>query len=174
MGELAKSIGLIGFMAAGKTSVGMKLAEALGRAFFDTDSIIESISGKTISESFSQSGEDYFRRLESEVVREVCSRESAVISFGGGAPLDPSSAVLIRENSIVVLLCASIDTLVSRIQQNETRPLLAESGFSLRERIIALYSARKHTYKELADLVVSTEKRSAHQTAMEIIRRLGL
>lgn len=169
-----KSIGLIGFMATGKTTVGMRLAEILGQEFFDTDSIIEETTGKTISEIFSQSGEGHFRALESDVVREVCSRKSGVVSFGGGAPLNPSSASLIKESYIVVLLQASIDTLVSRIERNELRPLLAGAGGYLREQIMAIHDARKAVYEELASLVVDTDEKSAGQTAMEIIRRLEL
>ena len=174
MGDAEKSIGLIGFMGSGKTSVGKRLASALGREFLDTDSIIEMSTGRSVSEIFSQNGESHFRELESAVVRDVCRHRSAVISFGGGAPLSQSNYDTIRESTLVVFLRLSIETLVSRISYNNMRPLMAGAGNSVREKVTAMYAARKEIYTRLADLIVDRDERDADQTATEIIRRLRL
>lgn len=174
MGDTEKNIGLIGFMGTGKTVVGKRLASKLGREFLDTDAIIEMTTGRTISEIFSHEGENHFREVESEVVRDACRHRSAVISFGGGAPLSWSNSDIIRGSTLVVFLRSSIDTLVSRISRNDLRPLVAGAGDNLRERVTVMYAARKETYAQLADLVVDTDGKSADQTAAEIIRRLRL
>ena len=174
MGDTEKNIGLIGFMGSGKTSVGKRLASTLGREFLDTDSIIEMSTGKTVSEVFSQNGESHFRELESAVVRDVCRHRSAVISFGGGAPLSQSNHDSIKASTLVVFLRLSIDTLVSRISYNSQRPLMAGAGGTLRERVTAMYAVRKETYTRLADLIVDRDEWDADQTATEIIRRLRL
>ncbi|MFX1483810.1 MAG: shikimate kinase [Promethearchaeota archaeon] len=174
MGDETKSIGLIGFMATGKSTVGMRLGKMLGREFIDTDMTIEKTTGMTISEIFSERGESQFRALESEVVKEVCSRKSVVISFGGGAPLNHSNAALIRESSIVVLLQASVETLVSRIERNELRPLLVGISTNLRERVTEMLETRRAVYEDLAHLVVDTDGKSTTQTAREVLERLNL
>lgn len=174
MSDESKNIGLIGFMAAGKSTVGMRLGKMLGREFMDTDMIIEMNAGMTISEIFSQRGESQFRALESEAVKEVCNRQSAVISFGGGAPLKPSNATLIKESSIVVLLQASVETLVSRITRNELRPLLTGISTDLQERVTELLESRRAVYEELAHVVVETDGKSTKQTARDVIERLNL
>jgi shikimate kinase len=169
-----RSIGLIGFMATGKSTVGKRLATILGWEFLDTDSIIERAARKTVSEIILEDGESHFRTLESEAVKEVCNRRFAVISFGGGVILNLSNTALIKENTIVVLLRASIDTMVSRISQNEARPLLFGNSNDLRERIVSLYSARENLYVEAADIVIDTDEMSAKSTSAEIARRLGI
>jgi shikimate kinase len=172
MSDTEKSIGLIGFMGVGKTVVGRRLSTALNREFLDTDAIIEMTTGKTISDIFARDGEKHFREIESSVVRDVCSNYCAVISFGGGAPLSESNSAIIKESTLVVLLRSSLDTLVSRISKNTKRPLVFGTVIDLRERITALYAARKGIYAGLADLIVDTDSRTADQTVADIIRRL--
>jgi shikimate kinase len=169
-----KSIGLIGFMGSGKTTVGKALAGKINWNFVDTDSIIEERAGKPIHRIFSENSEKWFRELETEVVGEVCELESTVISFGGGVLLNPSNTKMITENTIVVLLSVSIDTVVARTSSNHTRPLLKMEGNLRRERIISLFYQREEQYWSVADIVLDTDNLSVDKIVVEISRRMKL
>ncbi len=156
-----KSIILIGFMGAGKTTIGRKLARRRQWKFVDTDELIETQSGKKISEIFAREGEAAFRALETETLRTLTeSTEPMVIAAGGGLPMQPQNRPLLKELGTVVFLEAGIDTLVRRLSGDTSRPLL--QGGSLRERISSLMDQRLATYEEVADVTVSTENSFAH------------
>lgn len=168
------SIGLIGFMGTGKTTVGKALASNLRREFIDTDEMIEIGEGKDVAGIFSHSGERYFREVEARVVREVCRKRSCVISFGGGALLNPSSAETIRRHTRVVLLTASVETIIKRIQPIETRPLLVHEQNTLKHRLEVLLAERNSGYNLAKSLEISTDSVTATEAARLIQWRLGL
>ncbi|MHA2072155.1 MAG: shikimate kinase [Candidatus Thorarchaeota archaeon] len=124
MKKAQRSISLIGFMGTGKTTIGHALASSLNRRFVDSDPLVEKRVGKTISRIFSEDGEAFFRKVEVEIVREVYKLRSSVVALGGGAILNPSSSVLVKENSAVVLLRSSIETILSRTSSDKLPPLL--------------------------------------------------
>ncbi|MHA1934672.1 MAG: shikimate kinase [Candidatus Thorarchaeota archaeon] len=167
-------IGIIGFMGTGKTSIGKALARSIRRQFEDTDGLVEKRSGKSIPQIFSEDGEDVFRDLESEVVREVCRLESAVISFGGGVVLQHSNVEMIKKNCIVVLLQASPETMVTRTSSENTRPLLFENENNLRDRISVLLAEREALYHDAMDVAIDTDSKSVDEIVSEIIGRLQL
>jgi shikimate kinase len=166
-----KSIGLIGFMGSGKTTVGEALAAAIGWNFIDTDSVIEKRTGKPIHRIFKEDGEEHFRDLEAEVVHEVCLLDSVVISFGGGVLIKPTNAAMITENTVVVLLKVSIDTVDSRTSSDHNRPLLELENTFRRERITSLLAEREKQYKEAADIVINTDVLSINEVVTEITGR---
>lgn len=172
-GTTNKTIGLIGFMGTGKTTIGKALASATERQFVDTDKIVENRAGKTISEIFSEDGEDVFRKMESQIVTEVCDYESCVISFGGGVVLSPLNIETIRKNAVVVLLKASVETIASRISLHYTRPLL-DNGVNFLEHIKALLVNREVLYDKAMDLEIDTDTMSVESSVEEIKRRLCL
>ena len=98
---------LCGMMGAGKTSVGVKIAELTGLRWYDTDRMIEHRHGK-ISDIFEYYGESYFRKLETELVKELADRDGLVISTGGGLVLKPENNELLQKNGKIVFLRASI------------------------------------------------------------------
>src|SRR4030042_2569801 len=106
-----KNIAIIGFSATGKTVIAQKVAECLNWTFIDTDDEIVKLSGKTISEIFKQDGEDKFRRLERQVLKQACEKEQAVIATGGGAIVDHEDQDLLLETSVVVCLEAQAETI---------------------------------------------------------------
>ncbi|MFX0045893.1 MAG: shikimate kinase [Candidatus Hermodarchaeota archaeon] len=173
-GAPSKSIGLIGFMGTGKTTIGKALAESLGWVFVDTDDIIEERAGKSISEIFSNDGEESFRRLEVEVVREVCNLESSVISFGGGALLDHSNLEMITRSTTVVLLRSSAETVISRSSSLNTRPLLNKSGSRLEDRVNLMMAERESSYSEAMEIEIDTDVLCIEEAVNGIIRGLGL
>ncbi|HKZ70081.1 MAG TPA: shikimate kinase, partial [Anaerolineales bacterium] len=103
---------LYGPPGVGKTTVGKELAIRLGRAFFDSDPMIENYAGRSIPHTFSQLGEAEFRRLESKVCAELAAWQDVVIALGGGALLNPNNRAAFERNGLVVCLRASADELL--------------------------------------------------------------
>lgn len=118
------SLFLVGMMGAGKSSTGQQLAQTLGYQFFDTDTVIEQLAGKLISQIFAEDGEASFRALETQVLSELSSYRRLVIATGGGIVLSPMNWSYLR-HGLVVWLDVSADQLWARLQTDQTRPLLA-------------------------------------------------
>lgn len=144
------TIFLCGFMGCGKTTVGEILAKKLGLPLIDTDAYIVEQAGKSIPDIFAQDGEPYFRKLEAEAVRTLCTR-NAVISCGGGAMLNPDSAAYARKNGAVVLLDESFDTCYGRIQGDTNRPIVQRST---KEELHQLFDQRAGVYRAHASHAV--------------------
>lgn len=170
---------LIGFMGSGKTTFGKWLAKRRDMRFCDTDELIEAKEERTINDIFSDDGEEYFRNLETEIIRMLIEEyadensvyetaESAVISVGGGLPLRTINRELMHRLGTCVYLRTSKEELVRRLQSDITRPLLA--GGELSERIDSLMSARKDIYESAADIILDTDGRS-FETLADIIDR---
>jgi shikimate kinase len=118
------SLILVGMMGAGKSITGQQLAQTLGYQFFDTDTVIEQLAGKPISQIFAEDGEASFRALETQVLSELSSYRRLVIATGGGIVLSPMNWSYLR-HGLVVWLDVSADQLWARLQTDQTRPLLA-------------------------------------------------
>ena len=167
------TISLVGFMGAGKTTVGRALASKLGWEFVDLDDLIQARDGRTIPEIFTKSGERAFRELERQLLQETIrsSRTSgSVLSLGGGAFIDNTNQQLLRENGIpAVFLDASAEELFGRCQQaGEDRPLLND-----RNSFSALYERRRPAYMNAA-FCIQTAGREIASVVDEIVTRLGL
>ncbi len=175
MGEgITRNIGLIGFMGTGKTTIGKALASSTSRQFFDTDTLIEELVGKTISEIFLTEGEVSFRNIESSVVKEVCEHESAVISFGGGVVLSTSNIKTIRAGSVVVLLRASVETILKRTASNHYRPLLNTIENDIENRIRSMLKQRSTFYETAMDYAIDTDILTIEEAVARIIGGLKI
>ncbi|MGI6010510.1 MAG: shikimate kinase [Ruminococcus sp.] len=158
---------LIGFMGCGKTSVGKRLARAMGLPFVDMDDVIRERAGMEITQIFEQYGEKYFRSLETEVLRQMSQRpERMVISAGGGLPVEPENQNLLAQMGTVVLLEAAVDTLLERLKYDDTRPML--KGGDLKTRIETLQKQRKSIYEGVCDVRIATDGKSFSQIVEEI------
>ena len=149
---------LIGLMGAGKTSVGRRCADALGRGFVDTDDVIRATSGMTIPEIFEHDGESGFRSRERTAVAEVvASPDALVIACGGGAVVDPDNRRALGAVGFVVWLTADPNELAARVSADgvETRPLLA--GGPTTATLTRLADARQAAYAAVADVSVATD-----------------
>lgn len=146
---------MVGASGAGKTAVGRALANLLSRPFVDTDEIVELMTGKEVSEIFSGEGEDAFRRIEAEAVKQAASIEGAVISCGGGAVVDPVNADRLRSAGTVFYLKVSPRVAVARIGGGEGRPLLA--GKDVEARLEELINERAAAYEAAADHVIEAD-----------------
>ncbi len=149
---------------AGKT-----LSEKSGRRFVDVDSIIEEKTGTSISEIFSAFGEDYFRRLETEAVKEVSTGENQVIATGGGVVLMPENMEALQKNGLIIWLEASAGFIRERTKEKEReRPLL---DVAYPEKTIGeMLSYRSPLYDKWADYKINTDKLSPQECAEEIAK----
>lgn len=115
--------------ASGKTTIGTLLEQKLdGYTLFDTDVIIEKINGMTISEIFKQFSEDYFRKLEYDTIKMVCTGKNKIISIGGGAFENPDNRATLLKFGKVFYLKSDLDVLYYRISSDSTRPLLQKEN----------------------------------------------
>lgn len=166
------NIVLIGFMGCGKSTVGKKLAGALGYEFSDTDAMIEEAYGKTISAMFAEEGEEYFRNAETELLRKLSTEaEGLVLATGGGMPMWEENAALLREVGTVIFLEAKIETILERLQNDTGRPLA--DGEDREKRLRPLYEKRLPVYREAADYILDTEGKSFYGIIEEIKHVVG-
>ena len=139
---------LIGAPGSGKTTVGVALAAHLQWPFVDTDALIEMKESKKITDLFVDNGEEYFRNVEFETLKEVLQETSAVISLGGGAPISqPAQDALVASDSTIVFLDVSLATAAPRVGFNRDRPLLLGNP---RAQWQALSDQRRPIYEKLA------------------------
>ena len=171
----ARTIALVGLMGVGKTSVGKRLAAALGLPFRDADDAIETAAGRTISEIFTDRGEAEFRAGERRVIARLLDEPPHVLATGGGAFAQPETRALLKARAITIWLRADIAVLARRVGRKDTRPLL--SGKDPVTVLTALAEARYPAYAE-ADLTIDTGETS-HPATVELVisalrRRLDL
>ncbi|MGH7790804.1 MAG: shikimate kinase [Thermodesulfobacteriota bacterium] len=169
MNRGTNNIFLIGFMGAGKTSVGKILAKSLEMSFVDLDVEIEKELGMTIPEIFSTHGEGFFRDAESEALRSVAERERQAIATGGGVVLREENWEVMGKKGVTIYLKAPAAVLYNRVKNNTSRPLLQVEDPLKRAR--KLLSQRVPLY-EKADLIVDTERISPQEAVREISTKL--
>jgi 3-dehydroquinate synthase/shikimate kinase/3-dehydroquinate synthase len=156
---------LVGFMGAGKTTVGHILAERLGQPFVDSDVLIEQRQGRSVRDIFATEGEAYFRELEHTTVAELVRGEEAVIALGGGAVEDPRTRAVLR-NARVIYLRVDYDEAMARVRGDEYRPLLHRPGLD------ELYKRRLPVYEDLSVLTIDTDGRRPDAVAREVLAEL--
>jgi shikimate kinase len=170
MKERGNAIVLIGFMGAGKSSVGRALAQVTALPRFDTDEMIGRRFGMTIAQLFEKHGEEKFREAETEVLRELSGKGAAVIVTGGGMVLRPENRQLLRDLGNVVHLSADEETLFARISRRSTRPLLRTED--PRRTVAELLGARLPLYREVADTEVDTSSLTHEEVARRIVESI--
>lgn len=159
---------IVGPMGAGKSTVGALLAESLGVLARDTDTDVERIEGRSISDIFVDSGEQHFRVLEKAAVADALASHDGVLSLGGGAVLDPDTQALLAGHRVVFLRVGLAEA-VKRVGLGTGRPLLLGN---VRARIKAVLDERAPVYESLADITVDTDGRTPAEIADEV--RLAL
>ncbi len=152
---------LTGFMGAGKSTVGPILANTLGWDYFDLDKVIEERLGKKIKQIFEDSGEPFFRQVESEVLKELSQNKNIIISLGGGTIVNNNNLKIIRDTGKIIYLKASVDSIYKRLAFKRDRPNLIVEGeeFSkekLIQKINNLFLTREKFYNQ-ADITINTD-----------------
>lgn len=171
--DQGKKLVLIGFMGAGKTTVAQAYAKTYDLPLIDTDVEIEKKAGMPIAEIFKKQGEEAFRCLETQVLRELIEKKgAAVISVGGGLPMRSQNQPLLRQLGTVVCLDVSAETVFERIGSDVSdRPMLC--GGDVRERISRLLAERIPVYREVSHVSVDVNGRAVSQVVEEIHARMS-
>jgi shikimate kinase len=157
---------LVGFMGAGKSTVGRIVAERMGRRFVDLDDSVEERTGTTIAEIFETEGEQAFRELESEVLLGVGGEDEVVVACGGGIVLSDENRRLMRDLGCVIYLAVTPEEALARVGGAQSRPLLAgKSG----EVAAGLLDARRKLYESAADFTIDTAGKSPEDVGEEVL-----
>lgn len=156
------NIVLIGYRGTGKSTVGKLLAARLGRELVSTDAEIIKRAKRTIPEIVTQEGWEYFRNLESDICRELASRDKLVIDTGGGAILRTQNVEALKKNGTVFWLTASVETIEKRIGGDNQRPSLTGAK-SFVDEIQDVLRERTPNYEAAADHTIATDDRSINQ-----------
>lgn len=155
------NIFLVGPMGAGKTTVGRRLASSLNMEFVDSDLELESRTGVDISYIFEKEGESGFRRRESQVIDELSARYGIVLATGGGSVISEDNRKHLASRGFVVYLRTSLGQQEARTRRCDNRPLLR--GMDRGNVLQRLFAERDPLYREIADLVIDTDRYSARQ-----------
>ena len=161
---------LIGLMGCGKSSIGRRLAKNTGLKFVDLDHYIVEKAGKTIPEIFAQQGEEVFRDLESEALREVLGTP-AVIATGGGVVMREENRLMLETHAPVIWLKSSLEFLANRIEGDSNRPLIA--GRDALTTLQQLAEIRYPYYTQCADYILhrgAMNKAASLKAVLEYLR----
>ena len=160
-----KNIILVGFMGSGKTTIAMKLSHRLDMRYVSTDDLIEKREKCTINEIFTKKGEEYFRNVEAEAVRDACSMENVIIDLGGGAVIRDENWENIRAAGVSICLTADENIIMERTKKYKHRPLLSVED--PKQKIRNLMAKRALLYAK-ADHCVDTGKLTVKQAVEKI------
>ena len=164
-----RSIFLIGMMGCGKSKTGLKLAELLKYKYIDLDSLIEKLAKKSINKIFNDEGEDYFRELETNCLKEIIKIPSLVISTGGGIITKTENWGILRQG-IIAWIDLDKDIALERLKNEiEKRPLLQRNN--LDELYMSIYQSRENLYSQ-ADLRIQVKGENIQEVAMKIINAM--
>ena len=161
-----KNIVLVGFMGTGKTTIATKLANALNMRYLSTDDLIEKREKRTINEIFTKEGEDYFRDLESGIVRELSGMDSLVIDTGGGVVIRDENMANLKSTGIVICLTADEEAIMKRTKKYKHRPLLNVEDPKLKIRMLL---AKRAPFYAKADHCIDTGKLTIRQVVEKIM-----
>ena len=168
--NIINNIILIGPMGAGKTTIGRQVARIFGFEFFDSDREIEERTGASIPLIFELEGEEGFRRREQDMIAELCKKKRIVLATGGGAILKKENQQVLKTSGTIVYLCAGIDDLLERTSKDKNRPLLQTDD--PRAKLQTILNERDPIYRELADIILKTNKMTVYAAVKELESRL--
>jgi shikimate kinase len=160
---------LVGLPGSGKSTIGRRLAKALGVSLLDTDVAIEEQTGRTVADIFATDGEQEFRRIEEGVVRAALTDHDGVLSLGGGAVTSPGVCEALAGHTVIYLEIGAREG-VRRTGGNTVRPLLA--GPDRAEKYRALMAKRVPLYRRVATVRVDTNRRNPGAVVRHILSRL--
>lgn len=164
--QRSRNLILIGFMGTGKTTIGKRVASSLGFRFVDTDQRIAKKAGKSIPKIFEEEGEEGFRAIETDVLRECAAKSDQVISTGGGIVTRPENLEILPEAGYVIWLKASPETIYERVRRNRNRPLLQvdDPMATIRDML----EQRSGLYEKAMDFSISTDGLSLDETCFGV------
>ena len=166
-----KNIFLIGFMGCGKSTVAAGLSEKYGMDIIEMDQIIIEREGMSISDIFAQKGEPYFRNVETHLLIEIQSENNKVVSCGGGVAMREQNVEEMRKGGCIVLLTANSETILERVKDDNSRPLL--QGNKNIDFINEMLEKRRAKYESAADIVIQTDGKRIDDICEEIITQIS-
>jgi shikimate kinase len=169
--HIIRNIILIGPMGAGKTTIGRQIAKLLGFDFYDSDREIEDRTGVTIPLIFELEGEAGFREREKKIIADLTQKKNIVLATGGGAVLKKENQQTLKRSGTIVYLCAGIDDLLERTSKDKNRPLLQTAD--PRKKLQSILTERDPIYRELADIILQTNKMTVHTAVKELEQLLS-
>ena len=164
------NIYLVGPMGAGKSTIGRQLAKQLRKEFLDCDLELENRTGADIPLIFDLEGEAGFRKREADMLAELSQRKDIVLATGGGVINLPENRAKLVTHGFVVYLCAPLELLYERTAKDRNRPMLHTED--PKQRIRELLEERDPLYRQVADLVVETDRRGLRFVVRDIMKAL--
>ena len=164
-----RNVIFIGMPGCGKTTVINLIKEKYAKQVWDTDEYIVNLHGN-ISDIFANYGEEYFRKLETEAVREICKKDDVFISTGGGCVMRDENVRIFKDSGKIIYLKAEKETLLKRLEGDNSRPLLAGNKA---ERLTALFNKRASVYENVADIVINTDGLTPKEVVEKIFDKLN-
>lgn len=166
--ESRGNVVLIGFMGSGKSTMGIRLSYRLQYILEDTDKLIETKAGMTISEIFAREGEEAFRQMETQLLQQLVEKKGRrVYSVGGGTPVRAVNRPLLKKLGTVVYLRTRPETVYERLKNDTTRPLL--QGEDPLGKIRSLMAERESAYAETADVILDVDEMTTDQVVESIM-----
>ena len=164
------NISLIGMPASGKTTTAKALKNMVKDfLLIDTDEKIVQNENRSVNDIFNKNGEEYFRKLETNILEEILKHDNQIISTGGGIVKSDRNIELLKEKSLVIYLRSDLETLVDRAKKNKDRPLLNDCDIT--EKIKKLLNEREKQY-EKAHFIIETKDKTAQEIAKEITEKI--
>lgn len=151
LSNMNRNIVIIGMRGSGKTKIGEKIAEILGKKFIDFDREIEKVEKKKIAEIVKEKGWPYFREIEKKITKEFSKRKNSVIGTGGGTIIDEENRAELQKNGFIIFLKCEIGKLKKRLAGKENQPSLTDKNFI--DEIEEVYKKRRGYYESSADII---------------------
>jgi shikimate kinase len=176
--EKKSIIFLTGFMGSGKSTVGPILANTMGYQFIDLDLLIEEREHRKISDIFSAEGEQKFRRLEREMLKEILTNRLTIVSLGGGTVTNSETLDLVKHHGVMVYLKSDAEHIFQRLRTKSDRPMLRDDkgqlldGADLKKKIDNLLFTREQFYQQ-ADIIITTDDKKIGYTIDELAKKLS-
>lgn len=167
---ISRSIFLIGFMGAGKSTIARALQRELGFPLIEMDERIVKEQGMSINDIFAQYGEDHFRDIESQLIVDISKEEPSIVSCGGGVVVRPQNTQNMKEIGRIVFLKATPETIYERVKNSTDRPIL--NGHMNVEYIAELMEKRRALYEAAADITIQTDGKTREQICEKIIGKM--
>ena len=164
------NIFLIGYMGTGKSSVAKFLSTEHGWDVLEMDDMIVQRQGMSIADIFEKHGEEYFRDVESNLIKEICLQQNKVVSCGGGVVLREQNVDEMKKRGNIVLLSASPETILERVKDDTSRPLL--QGNKTIEFLSEMMEKRREKYENAADVVIQTDGKQIAEICNEIVEKI--
>lgn len=164
------NIMLIGFMGTGKTTVSRELSKSMNIKEVDMDNYIIKREGMSINDIFESKGEEYFRNVETECLKEIQKEKGMIVSCGGGTVLKDENVKCMKDGGVIVLLMAAPETVYNRVKNGKERPIL--NGHMNVEYISELMEKRKQRYLDVADIKIVTDGKTPVSICNEIVQSL--